>query len=62
MIKVEFRIPTDSWITYLNAHERKLNAWCRENCSGEWLRTPTDVGVYEFELEQDATMFALKWS
>lgn len=62
MIQVEFKIPDDGWITYLIAHERKMNAWCKENCAGKWLRTPTDVGFYEFELEQDATLFALKWS
>jgi hypothetical protein len=62
MIQVEFKIPTDNWITYLIDHERKLNAWCKENCAGEWRRNHRDVGFYEFELEEDATLFALKWS
>jgi hypothetical protein len=62
MIQVAFKIPKDIWITELIAYERKMNAWCRENCAGNWFRAPTTVGIYEFEHEHDATMFALRWS
>lgn len=33
--------------------------WCRDNCVGDW-RYQTE-GVFDFELEKDATMFMLKW-
>ena len=33
--------------------------WCRENCVGSW-RYQTE-GVFDFELDKDATMFLLKW-
>jgi hypothetical protein len=33
--------------------------WCRENCVGSW-QYQTE-GVFDFELDKDATMFLLKW-
>jgi len=33
--------------------------WCQKNCQGQWYYQTE--GVFDFELEKDATMFMLKW-
>ena len=36
--------------------------WCAENCQGVWHIERTHALYFQFDNEQDATMFMLKWS
>lgn len=56
--------------TYHRVHVEKNNrdtygdtlTWCLKNCQGKFRDLKHGDGMYwYFELEQDATMFALKW-
>lgn len=39
----------------------KMKVWCDSNCQGLW-RSETYYALYfQFEIEQDATMFMLRW-
>lgn len=39
-----------------------MNRWCEENCEGLW-HSETYYSLYwQFELEQDAMMFMLRWA
>jgi hypothetical protein len=59
-LKVEIR---DHFKTY-QWSDNEYADWCRANCSGKW-----DIKKYighkitaQFENEQDATLFLLRWS
>ena len=47
-------------IGYLNVDEMKW--WCEENCKGLWRSETYHALYFQFEDEQDATMFMLRWS
>ena len=38
--------------------------WCRQNCQGAWNGAMLKRGeiVWHFQIEKDATMFALRWA
>ena len=53
-----YRINFDK-VGYDNVY--KMKAWCELNCKGLW-RAETYYAIYwQFEQEQDATMFMLRW-
>jgi hypothetical protein len=41
--------------------KEEMNRWCEEMCHGAWHSETTFAIYWQFELEQDATMFMLKW-
>lgn len=47
-------------VGYLNIDQMKW--WCEENCQGIWKSETHHALYWQFELEQDAMMFMLKWS
>jgi hypothetical protein len=40
---------------------KKMNDWCEEKCQGIWRSETYHALYFQFELEQDATMFMLRW-
>jgi hypothetical protein len=38
-----------------------MRAWCHEKCTGLWRCESTHALYFQFEEEQDATMFMLRW-
>lgn len=42
----------------------RLDQWCAENCKGRRYHSPgwTDSNFVEFEDDEDAMLFALRWS
>lgn len=45
-------------------HDCAVLDWCKENCKAAWYSSPAyvDQCYIEFEDDEDALMFALKWS
>lgn len=45
-------------------HDPAVIEWCETNCRAEWYRSPRYVlqCFIEFEDDEDAVMFALRWS
>lgn len=39
----------------------EMDVWCSKNCQGKWHVNTAFVCYYQFEEEQDAIMFTLKW-
>jgi hypothetical protein len=54
-------MPTQWQISYL---DYKVNEWLKENCKHPHYRSPgyLDEKFIEFEDDEDATWFALKWA
>ena len=42
----------------------RVDEWCRSNCQHPWYRSPGYLKqkFIEFECDQEAVMFALRWS
>lgn len=50
--------PTDRGRILRDANRELLFDWCRDNCQGRfWV----GMGFGQFDLEEDAAMFALRW-
>jgi len=57
-IRVFVRDPVDRGSILRETSRDLLFEWCRENCEGHyWI----GMGFGEFELQNDATLFALRW-
>lgn len=39
----------------------KMKEWCEENCRGLWRNEQVHAIYWQFEDEQDAMMFMLRW-
>lgn len=46
-------------VGYTNYHDMK--DWCTNNCKGLWRSHHTHALYFQFQEEQDALMFMLKW-
>lgn len=42
-------------------HIADMDLWCSKNCKGKWKVNSVFLCYYQFEEEQDAVMFTLKW-
>lgn len=57
-IRIYVRDPTDNRPVIREANRTMLFEWCKENCRGRfWI----GMGFGQFEIEEDAAMFALRW-
>lgn len=57
-IRIYVRDPTDRGRVLRESNRDILFAWCRENCRGRfWI----GMGFGQFELEEDAVAFSLRW-
>lgn len=45
-------------------HDAMVLEWCEENCKSAWYRSPSyhNQCFIEFENDEDATLFALRWA
>ena len=41
---------------------KPMNEWCESNCRGLWRSETYHALYWQFEDEQDATMFMLRWA
>jgi hypothetical protein len=57
-VRIYVRDPVDRGVILRDNSRDELFAWCRTNCQGRfWV----GMGFGQFELEEDAMLFALRW-
>lgn len=64
--KSEIKFPILHRVDYNGRHEKDwfiMHEWCKRQCKAPFYWAPQWAGTFvEFEDDEDATMFALKWS